>query len=433
MTTYILILSTILLFLSFLSFSISLVDGYFLIAFIQCSSILLRYSIKDPSLQLFISSCLFPYSVGLLLSARLFIKKSYLIQEDILSNKYIKKTGIIISLLFLINFLIKIYSSTFSTSDLLGQTNFALSTQSPFFYSLQGIITLYCNAYLFFIFLIGFKNKINKKINFLFLIIIPSLFSFIQGIMIAFKVSIYAYLTKALKPLLNIFELYFLNQLRWQNLNIKRLIFRRKFSRSKFKILLFILMSGFGLIFLIGFIFNSNLLDSIFFKIFVRAEGYGQAFANLDMLYSSYKFNFLYFLHPFLKVLGSQGYEAPIGTFLDSGGNPQNWIGGPNIHFPLLIRILSGGPYLGFVFNFFFAFIVGYFLAKARNIIIQIDRGFKSTSIFSSIAFFQSFPLLFIEPSAWTHSIFFLSVIIIIIILLDIFSKPIHNLFFFKN
>ena len=57
-----------------------------------------------------------------------------------------------------------------------------------------------------------------------------------------------------------------------------------------------------------------------------------------------------------------------MGTFLDSGGNPQNWIGGPNIHFPLVIRILSGGPFLGFVLNFLFAFIIGFFLAKARNL-----------------------------------------------------------------
>ena len=433
MSTFILVISTLLLFASFLSFSISVVDGYLLIAFMQCSSIFLRYIIKDSSLQLFISSFLFPYSLGLLISANLFIKKSYFFQEDILTNKYIKKTAIIISFLFFINFLIKTYASTFSTDDLLGQTNFALATQSPFFYSLQGIITQYCNAYLFFIFLIGYRKKINKKINFIFLIVIPSLFSFMQGIMIALKVSIFAYLTKAVLPLLRIFELYFLNPLRWNKLNIKKLIFQSKFSRSKLKLLLFIFFSGLSLIFLISIIFSSNLLDSIFFKIFVRAEGYGQAFANLDMLYDSYKFNFLYFLHPFLKVLGSQGYEAPMGTFLDSGGNPQNWIGGPNIHFPLVIRILSGGPFLGFVLNFLFAFIIGYFLAKARNILTQIDKGIKSTSIFSSIVFFQSFPLLFIEPSAWTHSIFFLSLITITIRLLNLSYKPLHNLFFFKN
>jgi len=432
-SSFILVISTILLFASFLSFSISVVDGYLLVAFMQCSSILLRYLVKDSSLQLFISSFLFPYSLGLLISANLFIKKSYFFQEDILSNKYIKKTAIIISFLLFINFLIKTYASTFSTDDLLGQTNFALSTQSPIFYSVQGIITLYCNAYLFFIFLIGYRNKINKKINFLFLIVIPSLFSFIQGIMIALKVSIYAYLTKAVLPILRIFELYFLNPLRWKKLNIKRFIFKSKFSFSKLKLLLFILSSGLAIIFLIGIIFNSNLLDSIFFKIFVRAEGYGQAFANLDMLYDSYKFNFLYFLHPFLKLIGSQGYEAPMGTFLDSGGNPENWIGGPNIHFPLVIRILSGGPFLGFILNFFFAFMIGYFLAKSRNILTRIDRGIKSNSIFSSIVFFQCFPLLFIEPSAWTHSIFFLSLVIIIIRLLNLFYKPLHNLFFFKN
>ena len=149
MSTFILVISTILLFASFLSFSISVVDGYLLIAVMQCLSILLRYLIKESSLQLFISSFLFPYSLGLLISANLFIKKSYFFQEDILSNKYIRKTAIIISLLFFINFLIKTYASTFSTDDLLGQTNFALSTQSPFFYSLQGIITQYCNAYLY--------------------------------------------------------------------------------------------------------------------------------------------------------------------------------------------------------------------------------------------------------------------------------------------
>ena len=125
MSTFILVISTILLFSSFLSFSISVVDGYLLIAVVQCSSILLRYLIKDSSLQLFISSFLLPYSLGLLISANFFIKKSYLFQEVILSNKYIKKTAIIISLLFFLNFLIKTYASTFSTDDLLGQTNFA--------------------------------------------------------------------------------------------------------------------------------------------------------------------------------------------------------------------------------------------------------------------------------------------------------------------
>ena len=100
-STFLLIISTILLFASFLSFSISVVDGYLLIAVMQCSSILLRYLIKDSSLQLFISSFLFPYSLGLLISANLFIKKILFFQEDILSNKYIKKTAIIISFLFL--------------------------------------------------------------------------------------------------------------------------------------------------------------------------------------------------------------------------------------------------------------------------------------------------------------------------------------------
>ena len=131
--------------------------------------------------------------------------------------------------------------------------------------------------------------------------------------------------------------------------------------------------------------------------------------------------------------MGSQGYEAPIGTFLDSGGNPQNWIGGPNIHFPLVIRILSGSTSLGFVLNLLFAFIIGYVLAKARNTLTKFDTRLKSTSIFSAIVFFQSFTLLFIEPSAWTHSIFFLSVVIVIMKILYLSSKPLHNLFFFKN
>ena len=433
LSTTFLITSTILLFVSFMSFSISLVDGYLIIAIVQCSSILMRYLSRETELQLFISSFLLPYTLGLIISARIFVKKEVFIGEYSLSKIYVKKTAIFISLLLSVSFLLKLYSFNLSTDDFSGQVNFALVKQNPLIYGIQGLINTYCNAYLFFIFLNSIRKTILSKVNLFFLIILPTTYSLINGILIAIKVSIFAYLTKALVPILKVFELYFLNQLRWRNLKLKRLLFSQKFSRRQLRYLTIIVILFSFLILIFGFIFNSNLFSSIFFKIFVRSEGYGQAFNKLEILYSEYKYNFLYFLHPFLKVLGSEGYQAPIGTFIASGGNPENWIGGPNIHFPLVIRIISGGSISGFILNFIFAFFIGFLLSKARNNIINASKKINSVNLFSSIVFFQQFPLLFIEPSAWSHGMFFLILIISMIIVIRNISKSFEKNFFYSK
>ena len=429
-----LLTSTILLFVSFMSFSISVVDSYLLIAIIQCSSILMRYLSGETELQLFISSILLPYALGLIISARIFIKKEVFIGYSSLSKNYVKRTAIVISLLLSVSFLLKLYSLNLSQDNLYGQASFGLSKQSPLIYGIQGLISTYCNAYVFFIFLNSIRKNILSKFNLFFLIILPTAYSLINGLLIALKVSIFAYLTKALYPIFKVVELYFLNQLRWRNLNLKRLLISQKFSRRQIWYLTIIFLLFSFLILLFAFIFNSNLFDSILFKIFVRAEGYEEAFNNLEILYSEYKYNFLYFLHPFLKALGSQGYSAPIGTFLVSGLNPENWVGGPNIHFPLVIRILSGNSLLGFFLNFMFAFFLGFILSKARNNIINVSKKINSVNLLSSIVFFQSFPaLLFVEPSAWAHSMFFLTLIILIIIVTSNISKSFVKIFFYSN
>ena len=114
-----------------------------------------------------------------------------------------------------------------------------------------------------------------------------------------------------------------------------------------------------------------------------------------------------------------------------SGLNPENWAGGPNIHFPLVIRILSGNSLLGFFLNFMFAFFLGFILSKARNNIINVSKKINSVNLFSSIVFFQAFPLLFIEPSAWAHTMFFLTLIILIIIVMSNLSKAFVKNFFY--
>ena len=433
LSTLFLITSTFLLFASFMSFSISLLDGYLIVAILQCSSILMRYLSSETELQLFISSFLLPYTLGLIISARIFIKKEVFTGDYFLSKIYVKRTAIIISLLLSVSFVLKLYSFNLSQDNFYGQVSFGLSKQNPLIYGAQGLINTYCNAYLFFIFLNSIRKNILSKFNLFFLIILPTTYSIIEGLLIALKVSIFAYLTKALVPILKVFELYFLNQLRWRNLNLKRLLISQKFSRRQIRYLAIIVILFSFLILIFGFIFNSNVFAAIIFKIFVRSEGYEEAFNKLEILYSEYKYNFLYFLHPFLKVLGSQGYQAPIGTFMDSGFNPENWIGGPNIHFPLVIRIISVDAQLGFILNFIFAFFIGSILSKARNNIINATKKINSINLFSSIVFFQLFPLLFIEPSAWSHGMFFLTLIILIIIVISNISKSFAKKFFYSR
>ena len=435
MSAFLLIFSSISLFIGFLSFSISLVDGYFFIAIIQSSSLIIRYLSKETELQFFISSLILPFSLGLIFSSRIFIKKEINKNQIFIGKKYIKRKGIIISLLSLVAFLLSLFASSLSTGEEISGANkaFALSTQSPEIYAIMGIIRTYTSAYLLLIFLHAKKENIKNYFNILFLIVIPTSINFVYGLLVALKTSLFAYLTKALLPLLRAFELYFLKQLKWNNFRFKRLFTYQKISKSQLSLLIFLLFSFSSLALIFSFVFNSNILSAILFKISLRSEGYAAAFPKLDILHNAYKYNFLYFIHPFLKLIGTQAYDAPIGTFLDSGGDPIGWIGGPNIHFPLVIRILLGDGLLSVIFNFLFAFLIGRQLAISRNNVLFLNGRSNNLKIFSSIVLFQSFPLLFIEPSGWSHSMFFLFLIISLIVIFNNFSKSLARIFFYSN
>lgn len=221
-----------------------------------------------------------------------------------------------------------------------------------------------------------------------------------------FSAFLASYATKFIVPLFDYLLLRYYMAFPW--ITIKISLSRLKLSKKLLIFSLSVLTLLFTSTFLLS-LANLDLLDLIIYKIIVRSDSYGLLDLNsLRLLSHEYAGNLFYFLHPFLKTIGLQAYDMPMGSFLISAGSNINQIGGPNIHLPVVLFVLGGLGFWGFVFIIFFGTLFSVALCFARaNIISYVNGPNDQSTLFWPIFFFNLFPLLLQEPSAFGHGLFF--------------------------
>ena len=207
--------------------------------------------------------------------------------------------------------------------------------------------------------------------------------------------------------LINLFYLFLLPSMTYVILtgnDIRRFLKTLKFVNCHCLFVIFLETSFFSIV--LHFI-NVNLLDLLLFKLLQRSDLY--AFLNeqsLSDLASNYSFNFLYFFHPFLKLISLKAYDMPMGTYLISQSNFGS-LGGPNTHLPVVLYVIGNQGVLGYSLIFAVGFFCSLLLLYSRKKILK--RIFLSdiTPIFWPFFVYTAFPLLLKEPSAFAHYLFF--------------------------
>ena len=187
---------------------------------------------------------------------------------------------------------------------------------------------------------------------------------------------------------------------------------RKYFRTLKINISLLILLAAFLVAVVISYSlllsFDVSIFDLLFFKFINRSDLYSVLSPeNLDRLTSVYQGNILYFFHPFLRLIGSQAYEMPMGTFLISMGSNLKDIGGPNTHLPVTLFVIANQGIIGYVSIFMAALLCAFALLRSRNKILKRIACLDSRPIFWSFFSFIAFPILVVEPSAFGHLLFF--------------------------
>ena len=202
---------------------------------------------------------------------------------------------------------------------------------------------------------------------------------------------------------------FFINEFSWNNVKniFKKLIIKSKIKKNYF----YILISAALFIICIAIFFSVygfNLYELFIFKFLMRGDLYNILdIEGIKKLTTEYSGNILYFVHPFLKILGAQGYENPMGTFIAAGyENSRNFIGGPNVHLPIVLYVIFGSSTISFLLIFLTGYLVDYILSISRFVILKSESIFSYKYILSVIFFFEISTLI-IEPSAWSHEIFF--------------------------
>ena len=426
-------LYTTLLFFAFgvilLSFSFSLLDGilFTILVWFPAFAIQLGKEITDAS-QLIVN-CWGIFFLGLLIARinkrRLIVPYQNIPTIDNNEEKNKTQNFYLYFLLFTLAatpFLIKLnflpdYQS-FQGATIFGDSKsplFYVSTRFP--YQILRLISI-----VVFINPIKFRNY-NKKLIFLNGIF---LYFFLQtfNLFIKYKSVLILYGIQLIRPLTKAFSIFFINEFSWNNVKkvFKNLLIKLKIKKNYFYILI---CAALFIVFITIFFsfYGFNLYELFVFKILTRGDLYNILdIEGIKKLTTEYSGNILYFIHPFLKILGAQGYENPMGTFIAAGyENSRNFIGGPNVHLPIVLYVIFGSSTISFLLIFLTGYLVGYILSICRFIILKSESVFSYKYIFSVIFFFEISTLI-IEPSAWSHEIFFAFFASILINILKSFS-----------
>ena len=404
-----------------LSFSFSLVDGYPLFAIIWLSSIFIACSSDCPSPAL-VRSVWAAFFLGMLLGRFLFARllqpilsvhvsspSGSIFQESIPEHvgtpKEIKKVVLIfIALLSFVGLLLEA-SGLGVASEQAGQLHAA--SKSPISYSLAGLSSTLYTYWIWSIIFLKSQIKISEyKIFVERYLVMPVIAQFIGSLKYLAYLS--AYGLKLVSPVTSYLSYRLFYPLSWS-------VLTAQFLRKKLSLPLVISLAVVGLGISLGFFIYSSIglgfQDLLLLKVLGRADGY--IFfddKNLRDLIAVYGGNFLYFFQPFLKVIGLKAYDMPMGSWLVSGGNNLAQIGGPNVHLPIVMYILSSGGAIGIFSVFFAGLICSVPLLYSRNKIVELINGSRPRPVFWPIFFFFNFILLLTEPSAFGHSLFFSSV-----------------------
>lgn len=245
------------------------------------------------------------------------------------------------------------------------------------------------------------KRGYSKFLN--FYLPLPQLSSILDSLKYIAYILIYG--TKLVVPVFTYLSFRFYVLLVWHD--IKNYFRSLKINKSLFVLLVAFLATGF-VSYSVLLSFDVSIIDLLFFKFTNRSDLYSVLSPdNLDRLASVYQGNILYFFHPFLRLIGSQAYEMPMGTFLISMGSNLKDIGGPNTHLPVTLYVIANQGIFGYISIFVVAMLCAFALLRSRNRILRRIACLDNRPIFWSFFAFTSFPLLVVEPSAFSHLLFF--------------------------
>ena len=401
-----------------LSFSFSVVDGIPYFVVIWLGSIFLSNSTGLAVMPGFVRTIWGIFFLGMLSGRILYpllfepllklsslnkIEKTNVLSESPAASTFLVKQDILTLFiaLFVINFAL-FFTGFGKNADYTGVINAGSKSLIP--YVIAGISTSLLTFWSLSI--ITFNKSINRLAYTKFVNLylpLPYVSSIVESLQYIAYILIYG--TKLVFPVFTYLSYRFYALLVW--CDIKNYFKSLKFNKSLLVLIAFILATT-----IVSFAFLSsfdvNFTDLLFYKITNRSDLYTVLTPeSLDNLASVYQGNILYFFHPFLRLIGSQAYEMPMGTFLISMGSRLDVLGGPNTHLPVTLYVIASQGVIGYISIFIFAMICAFTLLRSRNKIIKRIACLDNRPIFWSFFTFSSFPLLVVEPSAFSHSLFF--------------------------
>ncbi|MCI5227531.1 MAG: hypothetical protein D3918_12940 [Candidatus Electrothrix sp. AX2] len=389
-----LIIFLILYYASFLRISLSYSSGLFFHLLIWPLSIALVFNAIQPYNNIAIYYSWIVFLLGILIGSfwKLNKKKTKRRKHIILS---IDTLIYLLKILFIINISTFIINNFFYQQDISAFEGASFAAQSKgniFLYVFNGMEKNFRSIIVLFLSWNKYKLESKQRVSALYLgILAPTVIAIINGYFYALNTSFLSYANKIFIPVILAFMMWNIHDFKIKNITAKTY---------------FLIMIG---VFLVSSIILFFGFDNILLKIKTRAEVY--FFLNEEILKNIiyyYKYNFFYFFHSFLKVIGLSAYTAPMGTFILANTlncSITNVIGGPNVHLPTVLFVLFGGGYLSLFLIFFVATLLGLIM---RISVLKISESTNFTfSTYWLIWFWQSFPLLIVESSAWGHAFFF--------------------------
>lgn len=402
-----------------LSFSISLFDGFMFFAIIWFFSIFFSCFISEAALVDFVRAAWFVFSVGMLAGKLVFtgcvskIKAINVIADtsvDLSSNshggKLQIKTGIL-SAYFLLFSTVLIFAFTGIGGNADFADNVNAGSKSLFPYVVTGMLGALTSYWTWSVILAKTYFRLSSYKSFVnYLLLVPTLLELILSLKFLAFLGIYG--TKLIAPFATYISFRMFYSCTWPRIRHQ---FRMVKLSKAFLAVVALAAFAFSSFLLIFNYLDLSLTDLLLLKFLGRADSYqlldSSSIPNLIEVYGG---NFMYFFHPFLKVVGLKAYDMPMGSWLISGGSNVNQIGGPNIHLPIVLYILGRGGLPGMTCNFLGGIVISLFLLLARNNIVNRLNGSSLSPVFWSIFFYFNFLLLLQEPSAFGHSLFFGSI-----------------------
>lgn len=141
-------------------------------------------------------------------------------------------------------------------------------------------------------------------------------------------------------------------------------------SKGKYKkLMLTFLVLSVGTMVIASSIVNSgygeSFIDTLVYDLLMRGDVYSLALVQnggVEKYYGIYN-PIMYFLHPFLLLIGQRGYDIPLGTRLAKDASGQEF-GGANNHLPILLDILFSGNIIACILVCFVSGWICYVLKK---------------------------------------------------------------------